>query len=79
MSQSKGYLVITEPSAPAKEFDTITCCHCQRIVLVKKDPGGFCLQCMKGTCGPCADLGCTPFEKWLEEVEDRGRFRRQLG
>ena len=46
---------------------------------VKADPGGFCLRCMKGICGTCADKDCTPFEEWLEAQEERARFRRQLG
>ncbi len=81
MSQPHGYMVILDPSAPTpvKEWDTITCCHCQQIVRVKADPGGFCLRCMKGICGTCADKDCTPFEKWLEAQEERARFRRQLG
>lgn len=74
-----GYMVITDPEAPTKEFDTITCCHCNRVVRVKADPGGWCMQCMKGLCGPCADKrSCAPFEKKLEAYEKRERFRRSL-
>ncbi len=75
-----GYAVIVEPGVPTREWDTITCAHCQRIVRVKADPGGFCRQCMKPTCGPCADKGtCTPFEKRLVAYEKRMRFRASLG
>lgn len=35
MGQSKGYLTVADPDAPLLERDTITCGHCQRIVLVK--------------------------------------------
>jgi len=72
---------IVDPAAPvAREWDTITCYHCNKIVRVKKDPGGFCRICMKALCGPCADLGkCTPFEAKLEAYEKRMRFRTSLG
>lgn len=63
----------------ARASDTITCAHCNRVVfthdpmerrIADDDLGGFCLKCMKQTCGPCADVGeCTPIEKRLELVE----------
>lgn len=64
-----------------READTITCAHCNRVhIITKEDAGGFCRQCMKALCGPCADLGrCTPFEKKLEQAEARDRFRRAVG
>lgn len=52
--------------------DTVTCCHCNAIVIVKLDMSnaGFCLKCFDHLCGPCADAGtCRPFEKALEEFE----------
>lgn len=82
MSQAKGYMVIVDPSAPDKEWDTITCCHCNAVVRCKADPGGFCRLCMKAVCGPCADLGaCQPFEKKLEAMEkaaERDRYLDEL-
>jgi hypothetical protein len=30
-----GYMTITAPDARPIERDTVTCCHCQRIVIVK--------------------------------------------
>lgn len=35
MLRPQGYLVIADPIAPLVERDTVTCAHCQRIVLVK--------------------------------------------
>lgn len=81
-ARSGGSLIITDPDAPTVEMDTVTCCHCNTIVLVgpRQDPadaGGFCRLCMKHTCGPCADLGtCTPFEAKLEKMEGRKVFLR---
>lgn len=81
----QGYAVIVDPSAPLVEMDTITCCHCQRVVVIKAsadvlEKTGWCMRCMKATCGPCADLGkCTPFEKHLERMEARAATARSLG
>jgi hypothetical protein len=77
LTQSHGYAVISSPES-TKEYDTITCAHCNSIVFLKKpgaDAGGFCRQCMKGVCGKCADQGrCTPFERKLDAYERRMRF-----
>lgn len=82
MTQSKGYAVIVDPSAPTREIDTITCFHCQRVVFLKvpgSDVGGFCRCCMKAICGPCADQGqCLPFEKKLEQYEKAAVQGRRL-
>lgn len=83
-AQGYGYGLTVEPGKADVEEDTFTCCHCNSVVFLKPregvaDAGGFCRMCMKGTCGPCADKGeCTPFEKKLEEMESRDRFRRAL-
>ena len=84
MRNPQGTAIITDPDAAVMttECDTITCCHCQRVVHVKPgvaaaDAGGFCRLCFKPTCGPCADLGsCTPFEAKLERMEGRRVFLR---
>lgn len=84
MRKPQGYYVIVEPDKAATEGDTFTCFHCQRVVNVppKADPstmGGFCRVCMRLICGPCADKGsCTPWEKQMEAMEKRDRFRRSL-
>lgn len=81
MSQARGYAVLSSPEA-TKEYDTVTCGHCNSIVFLKKpgaDPGGLCRHCMKGVCGRCCAIGkCTPFEKKLEAYERRMRFRDDL-
>lgn len=35
MLKPKGYAVIVSPAQPVREFDSITCGHCQRVVFVK--------------------------------------------
>lgn len=87
MRNPHGTAIITDPDAavPVREFDTITCCHCQAIVFVgpgqsASDAGGFCRLCFRPTCGPCADHGsCTPFEKKLEAMEARDRLLTSVG
>jgi hypothetical protein len=39
MRQPNGTLLIFDPDAPLLERDTITCGHCQRIVVVKPGTG----------------------------------------
>lgn len=66
------------------EADTFSCGHCNRVVVVKpfcdpSDVGGLCKQCMTLVCPKCYDVGsCTPIEKRIEQMEDRGRFLRQM-
>lgn len=79
MRNPHGYIVIDND-----EHDTITCNHCNCIVVVTKDkPGGGCLKCSGLICDVCVDKNeCRPFEQWLEKVEknqDRDRFTRSIG
>lgn len=86
MRNPHGYLTITDPEAPLYERDTFTCNHCNNVKVVeptkRKDPlaGLFCRQCMQYICADCAELGrCEPFEKKLEAMERRDRFRGLIG
>ena len=84
MRKPQGYLVQVEPGAPTIERDTLSCCHCNSVVVVVPgaDPstmGGFCQMCMKNTCPRChAKGGCTPFEKKLEAFERRSRLLQHV-
>lgn len=76
-----GYATITDPDVPFQEWDTITCCHCNCVVLLDgKQEVGFCLRCMKPECGKteCGNV-CRPFEKWLEKMEAKDRLLKQIG
>lgn len=84
--RSTGYLTIRGEHAKAAEVDTITCCHCQRIVPLNKldgtklPPPAFCLQCMAPQCSTCAEKGeCSPFLRKVEAVEASDRFARSIG
>jgi hypothetical protein len=81
--QRKGYLTIQEHDRVRKiEVDTLTCGHCNRIILLHDMAGaliqecaGFCRVCMTTICLDCNGVllvrGCTPFEKRVENSERR--------
>lgn len=89
MSRRSGYLTITDPGRPKLvEVDTVTCAHCQRVILLneqdgtKKPPPAHCLRCDHAVCESerCNSIrGCTPFEKKLEAIEARDRLMRSIG
>ena len=75
-----GYLMVVQPDTPLIERDTFTCCHCNRVVIVKPGSGmqrGWCFMCGKPHCGSkrCS-AGCLPFERRLEAWENRNQLRQ---
>ena len=81
MPQKPGGLIIVDPEAPVIESDTFMCCHCNAIITVHIGSGrerGFCRMCMEPTCGRKRCDGCKPFERKLEEMENRARLRRMI-
>ena len=84
MRRPGGYAILSGGDGPTQEWDTFTCFHCQSIVQVKPladaaDSGGRCMVCDKLICKTCLGKGCLPFEKKIEAMEARDRFRRSLG
>lgn len=89
MRNPGGFRIVTEPGKAAVENDTFTCAHGNEIVIVppgiaKQTVGAYCRACGKHICEKCAremdrTLKCVPFERRLEQMEDRRRFRRNLG
>lgn len=88
MPFATGYMRITDRTGLTKtiEIDTVTCGHCQRVVLLHEDSGkriedahGVCLVCQQPKCDACRGKGCTPFERRLEASEARGRLLRSIG
>lgn len=58
------------------ESATVTCRHCQRIVILNPDrsrPREYCLGCNHYICDSCAAIavkaGCVPFAKVLDLAE----------
>jgi hypothetical protein len=89
MRRAQGYATIVDPDKATVERDTVTCAHCNRIVVVqpRQDPaelGGVCRLCSSTTpayiCPACVTVGsCTPFERRLEAAEKRDRLMRAAG
>lgn len=54
------------------ESATVTCCHCQRIVILNPNRSrerGFCVKCGKYTCDQCTAVGeCRPFEALADAI-----------
>jgi len=58
------------------KFDTCTCFHCNSIFHVSarmrpEDIGGLCKTCMRPICPKCLDKPCTPWEKQMEQLENK--------
>lgn len=85
----KGYLTIEQTiEAPdivrgIKEFETMTCCHCNRVVV--KNPmrvreRGHCFRCNRYVCDhPGCNAGCTPVEQSLDLGLEIGSHRAPVG
>ena len=92
--QPQGYFCSTDPD-PTKskgqkaliEYTTITCGHCNAIVLVDlkapEPPTEICYGCMRNICKKCVaeraqTIKCDVIEKKLERWEARDAIRRRL-
>ena len=72
--KSPGYIHIFDPEAPVKERDTFTCCHCNKIIVVRSGSGierGYCVNCDDLHCGGSSCWNCVPFERKLLAMEGR--------
>lgn len=59
--------------------ETLQCCHCQKHFPVRKDSGtlrGYCMNCMRVTCGKEQCVECMPFLKRCDLIEANERKRR---
>lgn len=71
-----------EDAARGREWDTITCNHCQHVVRFQTraqyaERVAHCRLCDKDICLRCHDKGqCTPFEEKIREQETRAANRR---
>lgn len=64
--------IIIASEAGELTHDTLQCCHCGQHWAVVKGSGrkrGFCMKCMRPTCGCQACDSCTPYEKRIEQIE----------
>lgn len=80
-----GYISIVDPVEGNREYETFTCFHCQHLIHFAtraqlSERSGGCSMCSRVICLPCVEKGsCTPWEKQIEHMENRERFRRQAG
>lgn len=78
--KSSGYLQVSGEGA--KERDTFTCGHCNCIVIIEPNQltfKEFCTGCMKPICDECGRIiGCLPFEKKIERLEQRSYQWQQV-
>lgn len=64
-------------------LDTATCFHCGGVFHVSarmrpEDIGGMCPVCWHLICPRCLDKPCRPWEKQMEELENRIQRRRAV-
>lgn len=83
MRKAGGVLTVTTPDSRV-EYDTFTCKHCQRVMVVPakakvEDLGEWCRMCNGPICPSCAGKVCVPFEKRLEQIEASAAARRSYG
>ena len=74
MPVHRGYATFLDPTAatPAREYDTVTCGHCQRVIFLKPGTGGSVYllprptpdqpypETMGAFCGSCQTPVCLP-------------------
>jgi hypothetical protein len=78
----EGYLLIDNRTAGGVllESATITCSHCQCVVVLNPDRSrsrGYCPKCDHYVCDGCeavrgASGECRPFERIIAETQERG-------
>lgn len=73
--------MVGKPGAPvlvghSRQFEsaTVTCCHCQVIVVLnplRTRPRGHCQKCDQYTCdSPFCNRECRPFEAVIEQAQE---------
>lgn len=81
MGRVGGYAISTGYWGEVEENDTFTCPHCNSVQIIRPGSGtqrGYCHLCGGPTCGKERCLECTPFEKKMEEMENRSRLRKAM-
>lgn len=90
IKRPQGYATLTDKitGKVTKQFDTLTCAHCNKVYcsatdsrIGVADPGGRCKICGGFICSPCVGTlirdGCFPFEKKLDWYE-KGRWKEMM-
>ena len=72
----EGYLLNDNRASGGgvSELPTITCCHCQRIVVLnplRTRERGYCRKCDHYVCDdPACNLDCRPFKAMIDDLQD---------
>ena len=72
----KGYFEITDLDGAVRQGETLQCCHCAKHWEIRPGSGterGFCLNCNAVTCGSWRCDPCAPWEKQMEQIEEKLR------
>lgn len=75
LKAATGVLFVDDP-AGQRELPTATCPHCNRVVLVGSEDGGWCFRCARLLCQGARCLAdCQPFLARVEASLRRDRLR----
>ena len=77
-----GYLLVDDRASGGmkREYDTVSCKHCQAVIKVKRRSGNWCRNCAGPVCDNIAcTRRCTPFFKKVEEKLKRQRLFKSMG
>lgn len=65
------------------ESATVTCCHCNTVVILNPDrkrPRGYCAKCDAYCCDrPECAIDCRPFEKLIDNLQEAAARNSILG
>lgn len=65
------------------ESPTITCAHCQVVVVLnplRTRPRGYCPKCDRYVCDhPVCNAACRPFEQVIDQAQERARRGLAVG
>lgn len=83
-SDGRGLVVWHEATGKKTQLDCFTCIHCNAVEFIDpgksaSDSGGWCFRCGKPICKRCVEkgktvVGCEPFMKAIERMENRARL-----
>jgi hypothetical protein len=75
-----GLVAPEAPGGAVVERATVTCCHCNAVVVLnplRTRARGHCFKCDAYVCdNPACHRDCTPFDKTLDDAEKRA-YREQ--
>jgi hypothetical protein len=70
LRKAAGHTLGVDLEGKAHETDTHQCPHCSKhFDFVHGQTYGFCMHCMKATCGAKGCLECFPFEERMDLFE----------